>query len=145
MTRYLKITLFASWGGLLFTSVILGSRLFVGDWILEEPYPFFLWFPSWWVCFTLFAIIFVLTTAANKKKIEVGMTAAAIGVIAFLGSLLTGRYIVDVLVNNHLNGNWPGYIVLFPWSLYVFCLFAVTFVLSSVYLLLKPEKKIKRG
>ncbi|MEA3249601.1 MAG: hypothetical protein U9Q03_04585 [Patescibacteria group bacterium] len=140
MRQYYKTVLFASWGGVLFTGIILGSRIFTDDWILLEPYPYFLWFPSWWVCFTLFMIVFVITAAADKKKIEYGMAAAANGIIAFLGSLLTGRYMVDVLLSQQLTTENIGYIVLFPWSLYVFILFAVTFVFSTAYLLFIPRQ-----
>jgi len=143
MNKYLKITLFASWGGLLFTSIICGTRLFVGDWLTIEPYPHFLWFPSWWVCFGLFIIIFILTTSASKEMIRVETTAFTIGVISFLGSLLTGRYVMDVLVNRHVAASEADYIVLFPWSLYVFLIFTVLFVLSAAYLLIKANGKPK--
>jgi hypothetical protein len=139
MRQYLKITLFASWGGLLFTGIILGSRIFTEHWILIEPYPYFLWFPSWWVCFTLFMLIFAVTATAEKRKIQFGMAAIANGIVAFLGSLLTGRYMVDVLLNHQMTTEQVQYIVLFPWSLYVFILFAVTFVMSSAYLLFVPR------
>lgn len=139
MKSYMKVTLFSSWGGVLFTGIILGSRIFTDDWILFEPYPYFLWFPSWWVCFTLFMLIFAVTAAADKDKVEFGMAALANMIVAFLGSLLTGRYMVDVLLNQQLAVGEAQYIVLFPWSLYVFCLFTATFVLSSAYLLFKKS------
>jgi len=143
MEKYLKITLFSSWAGLLFTGIICGTKLFVGDWLIIEPYPHFLWFPSWWVCFGLFVVIFILTSAANKKRTEIETTAFAIGLIAFLGSLLTGRYMVDVLVNRQVIVEKAEYVVLFPWSLYVFLIFAVLFVLSAAYLLIKTNGKVK--
>ncbi len=140
MRSYTKVTLFSSWGGVLFTGIILGSRVFVGNWIMNEPYPYFLWFPSWWVCFTLFSLIFAVTAAADKEKVEFGLAAAANIAIAFLGSLLSGRYIIDVVLNQQLSEAKMQFIVLFPWSLYVFCLFGTMFVMSSAYLIFKKVK-----
>jgi hypothetical protein len=140
MHRYTKISLFASWGGILFTSIILGTRTFTGNWIMNEPYPFFLWFPSWWVCFTLFFLIFSITAAENNDKIEFTMAAAANGMVAFLGSLLTGRYVIDIIMHQRLQTGDMNYLILFPWSLYAFVLFTLLFVMSSFYLLLRPHE-----
>jgi|GEM_PF-3875625 len=141
MKEYLKAVLFSSWGGLLFTGIICGTGLFVGEWLYEEPSPFFLWIPSWWFCFALFVVIFAASCMCCRGKD--GARAAKINaVVAFLGSLLTGRYLVELILWRSLSDD-PGiqYVTLLPWSLYAFILFGMIFVYSAVVLLIPSRKK----
>ncbi len=142
MNTYMKMTLLVSWGGLLFTGIICGSRLFVGEWLLQEPTPFFLWFPSWWFCFVLFTALFLSTALLYGKGPRAeAITLTANTIIAFLGSLLTGRFVVEVILAQ-LGSDLPpkDYVIMFPWSLYVFTLFLAVFMFSICTLIFGTEE-----
>jgi hypothetical protein len=142
MNSYLKTVLLISWGGVLFTGIICGTKLFVGDWLLNEPSPYFLWFPSWWFCFALFAVLFVITGRAHRKNVKKKMLAVSMNAItAFLGSLLAGRFVAEVILSQ-FGADLPpiDYVIMFPWSLYVFALFTTIFVFSASVLIFGPDR-----
>lgn len=142
MNSYLKTTLLISWGGVLFTGIICGTKLFVGDWLLNEPSPYFLWFPSWWFCFGMFAVLFVVTGLTQGKDEKKKMlTVATNTIVAFLGSLLSGRFVAEVILAQFGTDLPPSdYVIMFPWSLYVFALFTTVFVFSAILLLFGPKR-----
>ncbi|MEA3249603.1 MAG: hypothetical protein U9Q03_04595 [Patescibacteria group bacterium] len=145
MNSYLKTTLLISWGGVLFTGIICGTKLFVGDWLLAEPSPYFLWFPSWWFCFGLFVAVFLSTALSHGKSEKQKMLTVSLNtVIAFLGSLLAGRLVAEVILAQFGQDLPPAdYVIMFPWSLYVLTLFTTIFVFSATLMLLGPKRMEK--
>jgi hypothetical protein len=143
----MKTVLLVSWAGLLFTGIVCGSKLFVGDWLLIEPSPFFLWFPAWWFSFGLFTAVFTMACAGCKKdKKREYKTLAWISILSFLGSLLSGRFVLEVYLAQTAIDRPPiDYVIMFPWSLYVFTLFLIVFIVSTTTILLKTKtiKQIK--
>lgn len=137
----MKIVLLLSWAGLLFTGIVCGSKLFAGDWLLIEPSPFFLWFPAWWFSFGLFTAVFTLACAGCKKtKKGENNVLAWISILSFLGSLLSGRFVLEVYLAQIATDQPPiDYVIMFPWSLYVFVLFLTVFVLSTTTFLIKTK------
>lgn len=84
-----------SLGGTLFAGYLSGVKLLTAGCAFDEPCPYFLGVPACYYGFVMFAALLVLSLLGRSGKLGERDAARAILLVALLGTLFAGRFVVE--------------------------------------------------
>ncbi len=127
---YLRLLLYLSLAGTLFSGYLSSTKLFSGSCAFNEPCPYFLGYPACYFGFAMFFSMFIVSLVANIIKTAKKWPGIAGTVISGLGVLFAGYFTIIEIINYFTLPASARYTLILPTCSYGLVFFIIIFILS---------------